>query len=272
MPRQRRMIARIATVGDNCIDRYLPPIDRALVGGNAVNVAVNLARAGHETAYFGAVGDDPEGRRTREVLASQSVDVTSLRTIAGGRTSHTVIATGADGDRHFVSEDFGVCRGYRPDERDMIRLMKMRHVHIGWLDDAGITKRALVQAGVSVSQDLSVNAEPRNITPDALTIAFISSDGSEAEARAFAERTLAGGAKLAVIMRGPLGSLATSGGEFFRGAALPVAVTDTTGAGDSFIAGFLSAHLAGRPVAECLVEGHAAAAETCRIFGGFAQD
>lgn len=265
------MTARIATVGDNCIDRYLPPIDRALVGGNAVNVAVNLTRAGHATAYFGAVGDDEEGRRTREVLASQAVDVTSLKTITGGRTSHTVIATDADGDRHFVSEDFGVCRGYRPDAGDMARLMTMRHVHIGWLDDAGITKRALMQAGVSVSQDLSVNADPRNITPDNLAIAFVSSDGSEEDVAELARKTLAGGARLAVIMRGPLGSLATSGGEVFRGAALPVAITDTTGAGDSFIAGFLTAHLTSRSVVECLERGHAAAAETCRIFGGFTQ-
>jgi fructoselysine 6-kinase len=264
--------ARIATVGDNCIDRYLPPVDRALVGGNAVNVAVNLSRAGHEVAYFGAVGGDQEGRRVRDVLARLAVDVTSLRTIVPGRTSHTVIATSPDGDRHFVSEDFGVCRGYRPDNMEMARLKTMRHVHIGWLDDEGATKRALTQAGVSVSQDLSVNAEGLNITPDNLTIAFVSSGGSEAEAIRLAERTLAGGAQLAVIMRGSEGSLATSGGEIFRGTALPVAVNDTTGAGDSFIAGFLASHLAGNSIAECLSSGHAAATETCRIFGGFAQD
>jgi fructoselysine 6-kinase len=94
---------RIATVGDNCIDRYLPPVDRVFVGGNAVNVAVNLKQAGHAVAYFGAVGDDEEGGRTRAVLCRFGVDVTSLRTIAPGRTSVTVIATDAQGDRHFVS-------------------------------------------------------------------------------------------------------------------------------------------------------------------------
>ena len=33
----------IAAIGDNCIDRFLPPVDDCLVGGNAVNVAVQLA-------------------------------------------------------------------------------------------------------------------------------------------------------------------------------------------------------------------------------------
>jgi len=266
------VIARIATVGDNCIDRYLPPVDCSLVGGNAVNVAVNLCRAGHPAAYFGAVGDDEEGRRTRAVLTRLDVDVKSLRTVARGRTSVTVIATGPDGDRHFISEDFGVCRGYRPGDGDMLRLKTMAHVHIGWLDDEGFTRRALAEAGVSVSQDLSVNAEPRNVLPDGLAVAFVSCDGSEVEARHLMETTLERGAQLAVAMRGAQGSLASSGGEVFRGTALPVTVRDTTGAGDSFIAGFLAARLSGKSISDCLAQGHEAAAQTCQIFGGFAQD
>jgi fructoselysine 6-kinase len=264
--------AKIATVGDNCIDRYLAPVSRALVGGNAVNVAVNLVRLGHAAAYFGAVGDDAEGRRTRAVLARSGVDTTSLKLIRPGRTSLTVIATSAEGDRHFVSEDFGVCRFYRPDDQDIARLKTMAHVHIGWLNDGGQTKLALAAAGLSVSQDLSVNAEPRNIAPDGLAIAFVSCDGDEEEARAVLDRTLAQGASLAVIMRGKRGSLAGHGGEILRGAALPVDVRDTTGAGDSFIAGFLAAQAEGKPIALCLAGGHQAAAHTCRIFGGFAQD
>ena len=266
------MSARIATVGDNCIDHYLPPVGRDLVGGNAVNVAVGLRRAGHEAAYFGAVGDDAEGARTRTVLARLGVDLASLKVVRPGRTSITVIATSPDGDRHFVSEDFGVCKGYRPDDRDMQRLLGMRHVHIGWLDDEGVTKRALGAAGISVSQDLSVNAEPRNISPDNLAIAFVSCDGSDAEAQSLLERIRAQGAHLVVIMRGSQGSLASAGLEIFRGKALPITVRDTTGAGDSFIAGFLSAHLEGKPVAQCLACGHEAAALTCQVFGGFAQD
>lgn len=261
----------IATVGDNCIDRYLPPMDRELVGGNAVNVAVNLQRLGYQAAYFGAVGDDAEGRRVRTVLAQLGVDLAALKVVATGRTSLTVIATGADGDRHFVSEDFGVCRFYRPDTADLSRLKTMRHVHIGWLDDEGTTKRALIQAGISVSQDLSVNAEPRNISPTNLSIAFMSCDGDDTQAHDLARAVSSQGARLAIIMRGARGSLALHGGDVFTGEALPITVRDTTGAGDSFIAGFLSAHLEGRPIAQCLAQGHSEAAQTCQVLGGFAQ-
>lgn len=263
---------RLATVGDNCIDHYLPPVNRRLVGGNAVNVAVNLVRLGQPCAYFGAVGDDEDGARTSTVLARMGVDTAPLKVIRPGRTSLTVVATNADGDRHFVSEDFGVCRGYRPDDEDMRRLETMRHVHLGWLDDEGSTKQALAAAGVGVSQDLSVNADPRNIAPDGLAIAFVSCDGDDEEARSVLNRTVEQGARLAVVMRGRRGSLAGAGGDIFKGAALLVGVRDTTGAGDSFIAGFISARAGGEPLAQCLAAGHAAAAHTCQIFGGFAQD
>ena len=46
---------RFAAIGDNCIDRYLP-LNQAAVGGNAVNVAVQLALLGQDCGYFGAVG------------------------------------------------------------------------------------------------------------------------------------------------------------------------------------------------------------------------
>lgn len=265
------MPLRIAAVGDNCIDRYLPPVDRRLVGGNAVNVAVTLRRLGHWASYFGAVGDDAEGRLIRTVLANTGVDIASLRNVPG-RTSLTVIATGRDGDRHFVSEDFGVCRGYRPDAADLARLKTMRHVHIGWLDDGGQTKRALAAAGIGVSQDLTVNAAPADISPEALSIAFASCDGSAGEALRLARQTCRQGARLCVILRGAQGSLALAGEDIVKGEALTIAVSDTTGAGDSFIAGFLSAHLDGKSIAQCLATGHQEAARTCQFFGGFIQD
>ena len=70
-------------LGDNCIDYYLPPIDRWFVGGNAVNVATYLANHEIETAYIGVVGDDENGQSICEALNTRQIDITYLETLAG---------------------------------------------------------------------------------------------------------------------------------------------------------------------------------------------
>jgi fructoselysine 6-kinase len=109
------MTRGIATVGDNCIDRYLPPVDRTLVGGNAVNVAVQLVRLGHDTAYFGAVGDDAEGARMRAVLGRIGVDLAGLKTIRPGRSSVTVISSRKiSASAAGIGRMIRICDGSRP--------------------------------------------------------------------------------------------------------------------------------------------------------------
>lgn len=261
---------RFAAVGDNCIDRFRPPVGRSLVGGNAVNVAVQLSRLGHASAYFGAVGADAAGRRTRDLLAANGVDVAHLRT-RPGVTAHTEIDVLPSGERVFAFEDFGACAGYAPGPEDVAALKAMDHVHIGWLDDGGALRRTLAGAGVSVSQDLSVNAGPAHLGTDGLAIAFASAGDDVAKAEAMLARLLAAGVPLAVVTCGAKGAIAGDGRERRSVGIRPVEVVDTTGAGDSFIAGFLAAHVAGRPLAGCLAAGRDAAALACTHVGGFPQ-
>lgn len=261
----------LAAVGDNCIDRFLPPVGLSAVGGNAVNVAVHLARLGHRAAYFGAVGDDADGGRMLRCFIENGLDLAGLRIIAGGRTAYTEMATSPDGEREIRFEEFGVCRGYRASPSDIERLQRMRHVHIGWLDDGGALKRQLRAAGVSVSQDLSVNADPSHVAPQDLSIAFASAGPSEAQAEALLRQLLSAGAGIAVVTCGPLGSRASDGRAHAAMPAAPARVVDTTGAGDSFIAGFLDAHLGGAELAAALAAGAQRAALTCGHFGGFPQ-
>ncbi|UJW77002.1 PfkB family carbohydrate kinase [Rhizobium sp. SL42] len=261
---------RFAAVGDNCIDRFQPPLSQSLVGGNAVNVAVQLARLGHVSYYFGAVGPDADGRRTRALVRENGVNVDHLHE-RPGVTAYTDIKVLASGERIFVFEDFGVCAGYRPTADDLDVLMTMDHVHIGWMDDGGALRRALTTAGVSVSQDISVNADASNLAVAGLAVAF-GSVGSDDEAldRMLLD-LLDGGAALAVVTRGPKGAVASDGTTREETDIRSVDVVDTTGAGDSFIAGFLSARIGGLPLSQCLQAGRDAAASTCTHVGGFPQ-
>jgi sugar/nucleoside kinase (ribokinase family) len=55
-------VPEVACVGDNCVDVCLDAGGMEPVGGSALNVALELARAGHATAYLGAVGTEPRGQ------------------------------------------------------------------------------------------------------------------------------------------------------------------------------------------------------------------
>jgi sugar/nucleoside kinase (ribokinase family) len=71
-----------------------------------------------------------------------------------------------------------------------------------------------------------------------------------------------------VITRGAAGALAVEGGHLTRVPAMPVpSVIDTTGAGDLFAAGFLTARCKGAPLARCLSTGAVAAAEIISHYG-----
>lgn len=261
---------RFAVVGDNCVDRFQPPLGQSLIGGNAVNVAVQLALLGHDVAYFGAVGNDADGRRTLEILRMNGVTVDHVQ-ILPGETAYTNIDLTPDGDRVFTFEEFGVCQRYCPSEADFSVLAGMDHVHIGWIRDGGAVRRKLATEKPSVSQDISVNNDAAHLGVDTLTIAF----GSAGEDRVRATLMLAGfltsGVGVGVVTRGSGGSAATNGRAYAETGISPVDVVDTTGAGDSFIAGFLHAFLAGEGLEACLISGRDCAARTCGHAGGFPQ-
>lgn len=260
---------RFATVGDNCIDRFSPS-GMSLIGGNAVNVAVQLALLGHESHYFGAVGDDSDGHRTVQELAVHGVKVEHIQ-FKSGHTAFTLIDILPSGERVFAHEDFGVCAGYRPTSVDVEALKQMNHVHIGWMDDGGALREELCSAGVSVSQDISVNSDVQNLGVYGLAIAFGSVGEDDRAADAMMHRLIFEGARLAVVTRGAKGASVSDGKRSVTQGIEPIEVIDTTGAGDSFIAGFLSANLSGRDWETCLESGRRLAGRTCGHVGGFPQ-
>jgi fructokinase len=68
----------------------------AAPGGSPANVAVGLARLGVPTRLAARLADDPMGRRIREHLAANGVDL-SFAPRASEPTSLAIVALGADG-------------------------------------------------------------------------------------------------------------------------------------------------------------------------------
>ena len=70
-------------------------------GGAPANVAVALARLGVESAFGGVVGDDPFGRRLRDMLTRESVDTSRLLVTDEAPTSLAFAWKDERGDGHF---------------------------------------------------------------------------------------------------------------------------------------------------------------------------
>ncbi len=259
----------IAAMGDNTIDLYIGQDSYSFVGGNALNVAVQLTLIGRPARYFGAVAPDALGEQVRHALTGHGIDVAGLEVLPG-RTSTSRIRVDESGVRHFEYEDFGVCDDYVPGQWALERAAECGAVHIGLLPGAGPVREYLAGRGVLVSQDCGVTRPPENF--QYLGIAFCSQEAAGKPPEQIAAGAVAGGARLAVVTCGADGSIAFDGLTWWRAEAVPVDVVDTTGAGDSYTAGFLHARLAGADVHQAMHAASAAAARTCTHFGAWPQD
>lgn len=254
---------RVAAVGDNCLDIYLDHEGVSAAAGNAVNVAVGWAALGRSASYFGAVGDDPSGDVIRSAVAAAGVDVTGLRTVPGGQTGVTHIRLTPDGDRIFELEEFGVSGTYLPSDDELQSLRSFAAVHVGLLHDSAPLRAHLAGTETLVTQDCAITSGF-----DSLDVAFCSVADADA-ARQACITALAEGARLCVVTRGEHGSIAHDGERWWVRDAVPVDVVDTTGAGDSFIAAFVSDFIDHRNVGQALDRGSGAAAEMCAHLGAW---
>jgi fructoselysine 6-kinase len=246
----------VACVGDNCVDVALERPEEELAGGNALNVAVELARAGRATSYFGAVGDDARATVILDAARAAGVDVAAVRQVQGA-TGVTVVARDDAGERRFVSQDYGVAGDYRLDEETAHHIAGHRWAHFARQPDLAEWAPSLRVDGVRLSCDLGVETEPgtlQAIGPH-LDVAFFSTSAADG---------LAAGAALAVVTCGAHGSIAGALEKRWHAAAVRIEdVVDTLGAGDAFIAAFISAILDDRDVDRALREGALAGAAAC---------
>ncbi len=265
------------------VERLVDSID-LVIGSSSAIFACGSARLGLRTAFVGVVGDDPMGRFMLDAMRARGVDVAGCRVEHGVPTGATVILT-SGADRAILTAP-GTVPLLRDEDVSDVLMARARHLHVGsvFLLDAlrprlAARLAAAHRAGLTTSVD--PNWDPREawdgglrdalretdvFLPNAAEAARISGlDDPEAAARAL----VAMGPRMVAIKCGRDGALAVEAdGTVTRVHALPVDAVDTTGAGDSFDAGFLAGFLAGRGMRDCLALGVAAGSLSARGVGG----
>jgi sugar/nucleoside kinase (ribokinase family) len=274
-------VTRIVVLGDVMVDVVArlsaplaaasdaPAVIRFHGGGSAANAAAWLAAAGAEPVLVGCVGDDERGRQAREELRRSGVDA---RLVVDPElpTGTCVVLVGADGERTMVP-DAGANDALREGDLADELLSPGGHLHVAGYALIRERSRAAARGAIgrAVKVGMSVSVDPSSSA--LLSAEFLDwADGAclllpnAAEAEALtgladaepAARALTERFPEVVVTLGADGALWTDGTEVLRAPAEPVgAVTDSTGAGDAFAAGLLSARLSGAPSAEALASG-----------------
>lgn len=266
---------------------------RLTIGSSSAITACGAARLGLRVAIVGVVGDDALGRFVVAAIAERGVDVGSVRIDPSLPTGASVVLSRGD-DRAILTAE-GAIGAVAASDVPPELLARARHLHVGgwflqrslWPDGARLFAAAH-EAGLTTSVD--PNWDPterwesglRTVLPhldvvlpnaiEASRIAGLASPEPAPAGVALARMSVRGSSAsgaLVVVKAGAMGAVAASAdGVVTSTQAYPVEAIDSTGAGDSFDAGFLDAWLSGRPIAESVRRAAICGALSTRAVGG----
>jgi sugar/nucleoside kinase (ribokinase family) len=206
-------------------------------------------------AFVGKVGADEFGRFMLRELGARGVDTQAIRVDPALKTGLTVILSRQGGADRALLTYAGSIAALHYTDLDLSLLHRARHLHLGGYfllealrPDVPKLFDAAHVAGLTVSLDTNYDpheawqAEPALSRVDiflpneAELLALTHSTEVEAALRALAISTIA-------IKLGEQGARARRGAETASASAIPLNAVDTTGAGDSFDAGFIYGYL-----------------------------
>ncbi len=245
--------------------------------GGVANMATALARLGLRTSLAAAFGDDHYGEYCWDALEQgEGIDLSFSRTVPGWHSPVTV-SMAYEGERTMVSHGHAAppsddalpaCPPHaraavaslapgRPEEwvAQAARAGAKVFADVGW-DDTGRWDLAALPDLEHCEAFLPNAAEAMRYTR---------TDCPRAAARALADKV-----RYAVVTLGAEGACAVDGatGETAEVPAIQVSALDPTGAGDVFVAGFVTGTLADWPLADRLAFAGLTAALSVQEFGG----
>ncbi|MBP2705917.1 sugar kinase [Microbispora sp. RL4-1S] len=244
---------------------------RLSVAGAESNVAIGLARLGHRVRWTGLVGDDETGELVLRTLRAEGVDVTHARSDPGGPTGLMLLEERAGALTRVIYHRAASAASLL-EPADVLPALdpqpKVVHVTgitlaLGPGPAAAVSAAVRAAAGCGALVCLDVNhrsrlwgrdraAEALRPLAPHLTVAVASEDELEllapAEAATEERRVsalLAAGVAEVVVKRGAAGASVYTATDAVHRPARQVPVADTVGAGDAFVAGYLSGLLDG---------------------------
>jgi len=257
---------------------------RFMPGGGAVNTAATLAHLGVEVALFTKVGNDANGALITDTLSSYGVDVSGVCVSSADTTPFTFVGIHPNGERTFIHTP-GANRTFALADINERRLLDCEFLlyqdlwvlpGLDGAPGAGLLARARSSGvvtlldecwGLGPRRDLFEQMAPHAdwVLPsyDDMRVIYPGLDE-----HMMAERLVTLGARGVVLKMGAAGCLVRAGTKSARVPAEKTTVVDTTGAGDSFDAGFILALADGAEPVAAARRGAAVAAGRLAVVGG----
>ena len=252
------------------------------MGGSTSIFACGAARLGLRVAFVGKVGRDPIGDYLLDTLQARGIDIAGVRRDERVKTGlTTVLSRGVD---RAMLTYLGTLSILTFADVDWSIVARARHLHMGsyyMLDtlrpDVPHLFATAQARGLTVSLD--TNYDPTEQWDGGINDALAHVDiflPNETEVKAIGRGAswqegfdhLAARVPVVALKRGGDGAIARHGVEIAEARPLPVTVVDTTGAGDSFNAGFVYGHLAGWPLQRTVDFAAACGSASTRAAGG----
>ena len=243
---------------DFAIDTHKVDLISLKGGGDSYNVATALAKLGGKVAFAGKCGNDSLGDFLCNTAATNNIDISTVIRTDEIATSSVVIPINSQGERVFFNYG-GANDTLAVADIDLSRLDDgCKIVHIGGafslpkIDGEGAAKifKIAQQKNVITSMDVTGDTTGRwlsLIEPCLKYLDFFSPSLYEAtritgeeEPEKIAGFLLDKGVKNVILKLGKEGCYVNDGSNSFFLPAFDVPVVDTTGAGDCFVAGFLT--------------------------------
>ncbi len=253
------------------------------VGSSAVILAMGAARLGLRVAFVGKCGDDVFGHFMRQAMEERGIDTAGVLVIPDQPTGFSVILSRPDDDRAILTFP-GLIPALREEEVPDRLLAQARHLHVAslFLQTAlqpGLPRLLDRARALGLTTSLDTNWDPRGewqvaaflercdvFFPNREEVLRITGAGDLATGLDILARQV----PILAVKLGAEGGLARQGATTVRVPALPVEAVDTTGAGDSFDAGFLYGYLRGWPLERALKLAVVCGSLSARATGGTA--
>ena len=254
------------------------------LGSASAIFAAGVARLGHSVTFVSHVGRDYFGDFCINALQQLGVLTRHVARKADEKTGVTIALSGKR-DRALVTHA-GALATLTSDCINEALLKRHDHLHLTsyYLQKAlqpsfaDVFRRA---KALRLTTSFDPNSDPSNKWSRNIDNVLRYTDVLFVNEREASQLTRASTPKAAlkilgtkvrcvVIKRGSRGALAIQDGVTAADAGFKVTAIDTTGAGDSFDAGFVSAHVRQAPLSECLKIGNACGALSAMRVGGTA--